>query len=134
VSTNVKNHYKTANLEKALAQLQAFCATPHPTQIEIAGIIQAFEFTFEQFWKAIKHFAENQGYLSNSPRSALKQGLKLEYFSDEKTWLKMLEDRNETSHVYHEQLAHEIYERIVTRYLPEFLKAAEKLRQSATVP
>lgn len=122
--------YKRKNLNKALDQLKQFCGTKNPGQLEMAGIIQAFEFTFEQFWKTIKWIAENQGYASNSPRSALKQGFKLGLLQDEKIWLKMLLDRNETAHVYNEELAKQIYDRIVKLYLNQFLWTSEKLSES----
>ena len=95
----------------------------------MAGVIQAFEFTFEIFWKVIRLHAEEQGLVANSPRSALKQGFALGLLDDEPTWLQMLEDRNQTVHVYNEKLAREIHERIVGRYLGRFKSTALKLRQ-----
>ncbi|MDX1657131.1 MAG: HI0074 family nucleotidyltransferase substrate-binding subunit, partial [Candidatus Competibacteraceae bacterium] len=34
------------------------------------------------------------------------------WIEDESTWLRMLRDRNETSHIYDEQTARRIYDRV----------------------
>jgi Nucleotidyltransferase substrate binding protein like len=62
------------NAETALAALQAFLATPVKTERDRAGVIQAFEFTFEAVWKLIKHVAEGEGLPAESPRRALMAG------------------------------------------------------------
>jgi nucleotidyltransferase substrate binding protein (TIGR01987 family) len=114
---------KQENLKRALTQLTEFAATEKPSKVERAGIIQAFEFTFEQFWKVMKERAEQHGFEASSPRSAMKQAYKLGIITDEAAWLQMIKDRNLTTHVYNEGLAQEIYERILSLYVPAFQSA-----------
>ena len=42
----------THNFKKTLEELDAFLKLPIQNDRDIAGIIQAFEFTFEQCWKS----------------------------------------------------------------------------------
>lgn len=42
------------NFSKALAKLREFVAMPIENERDRAGVIQAFEFTFEQCWKAFQ--------------------------------------------------------------------------------
>lgn len=108
------------NFGKALAKLQEFAAMPVANDRDRAGIVQAFEFTFEQCWKTFQQIAASQGLTVGSPRQSLQAAVQLGLIAaaDEETWLDMMRDRNVTSHLYHEAWAREIADRIVSRYLP----------------
>ena len=108
------------NFGKALSRLREFVAAPIVDDRDRAGIIQAFEFTFEQCWKAFQHIAAAQGIVAVSPRQALEAALRLKLIrhEDEESWVDMLRDRNVTSHVYQEAAVVEIAGRVVERYLP----------------
>jgi nucleotidyltransferase substrate binding protein (TIGR01987 family) len=107
------------NFGKALSRLREFAAMPIENDRDRAGIIQAFEFTFEQCWKAFQQIASAQGIVAASPRQALQAAVQLDLIdaADEETWLGMLHDRNMTSHLYQESVASEIAQRVVDRYL-----------------
>ncbi len=105
-----------ANAEAAVAKLTAFVSEPAISERDRAGVIQAFEFTFEATWKLLKFAAEREGLDAESPRRALVAAHKLGIVRDEMLWLDMLQDRNLTSHVYHAELAGRIFTAITTRY------------------
>ncbi len=107
------------NFGKALSKLREFTATPIIDDRDRAGIVQAFEFTFEQCWKAFQQIAMMQGIATASPRQALEAAVRLKLIrrEDEQAWLDMLRDRNMTSHLYQEAVAVEIAQRVVDRYL-----------------
>jgi len=85
------------------------------------GVIQRFEFTYELAWKTTKVFLEDTGIVDiNSPKAVLKEAYAQKLISDEKNWLLMLNDRNMTSHMYKEEMAVEIAQRISDRYIKEF--------------
>lgn len=101
-------------------------AEPERSEVVEAGIIQAFEFTFEQCWKLMQVRAHAVGLAANSPKASMACGLKLGLIDDEQCWLDMLRDRNLTSHTYHRQLAQEIVGRIESRYVEQFALIAER--------
>jgi len=71
--------------------------------------IQRFEFTFELAWKAVATVAQAHGVEARSPREAFKQAFALGWVTDEDVWLRMLDDRNRTTHTYNEAVAEEIF-------------------------
>ena len=81
------------------------------------GVIQRFEFCYEICWKVMKMYLENEGIEeAKSPRSTFREAFKVELIDDGEAWIDMLKDRNLTSHVYDEEMAIEIYEKIITKY------------------
>lgn len=75
------------NLNRAFQQLQEGVCIEAPSKIEIQGIIQNFEFTFELAWKTPKDYLVAQGVLCAFPREVLKQTFHYEILKDgEKGW------------------------------------------------
>lgn len=114
------------NARAALGQLEAFLSTPVVDDRDRAGVIQAFEFTFEAVWKLFKHVAETEGLEAQSPKRALVAAHRLGLIADEPVWLDMLRDRNLTSHVYHLTVAASIFTAIDQHYLAAFADAAQR--------
>jgi nucleotidyltransferase substrate binding protein (TIGR01987 family) len=88
-------------LDDALAQPK--------TEWTRGSAIQRFEFTFELAWKAVATVAQAHGVEARSPREAFKQAFALGWVTDEDVWLRMLDDRNRTTHTYNEAVAEEIF-------------------------
>jgi len=86
-------------------------------ELDRDGVIQRFEFTFELFWKTIKILLEYEGFYCAGPRSCIKEAARREFLVEGEIMLDMLEDRNKSSHIYDEQTANEIFERITDCYV-----------------
>lgn len=85
------------------------------------GVIQRFEFTYELAWKTTKEYLEDVGIVDkNSPKAVIKEAYAQKLIVNEQNWLLMLHDRNLTSHVYKEEMAQEIADRIIGCYINEF--------------
>jgi nucleotidyltransferase substrate binding protein (TIGR01987 family) len=100
------------SLNASLERLGEALAVPEDRPLAVDGTIQRFKFTFELFWTAVRRLRAGQGVEANSPRAVLQQADRLGWLDDEERCLKLLEDRNLTSHTYREGLAREIYRRI----------------------
>ena len=120
------------NFSFALKKLKEFVSTDIATERDRAGVIQAFEFTFEQFWKAAQRIATQEGLEVKSPKQALGRALELGLIevSDEEDWLMMLKDRNSTSHMYKSELAEKVCCRITGRYIALFEAANNAMNSS----
>lgn len=95
------------------------------------GFIQRFEFTYELAWKTTKVFLEDNGIVDiNSPKAVIKEAYAQKLISNEKNWLLMLNDRNMTSHMYKEDMAVEIAERISGYYIKEFELLLKELQKA----
>jgi len=77
--------------------------------------IQRFEFTVEIFWKTLKSFLkEKEGVDCRTPKSCIREYFSAGYLDEETAilLLKMIDDRNLTSHTYREEVAEEIFSRL----------------------
>lgn len=115
--------------EKAFSKLSEFLAEKNMTEATKAGVIQAFEYTYEVFWKHFQKVATAQGLETpNSPRQAFVCAFSLGLIEDEKAWIAMMRDRNETSHTYNEDVAEHIFQKIRDVYKEQFGKVLLKMK------
>jgi nucleotidyltransferase substrate binding protein (TIGR01987 family) len=103
-------------LVRATARLRQVLKEPED-DVSRDAAIQRFEFCFELAWKAIQERAREEGLDCQSPKGCLRVAFKSSWIEDEKGWLAMLSDRNQTSHTYDEDLAKAVYRRL-SNYLP----------------
>lgn len=81
------------------------------------GVIQRFEFTFELSWKLMKMFLEYMGISKlRSPRATIREAYAYGLIKDGEQWIDMMIDRNKTSHMYDEEEAKLIYQKIKNTY------------------
>jgi nucleotidyltransferase substrate binding protein (TIGR01987 family) len=86
------------------------------------GLIQRFEYTHELAWNVMKDYAAYQGNISvGGSRDATREAFKMQLFAEGHIWMDMIKSRNETSHTYNQELANEIYDKILKDYYPAFL-------------
>lgn len=116
------------NLGAGLDRLGEALQEPETTALIVDGTIQRFEFVIEIYWKTLKRLLAAEHIQVATPREALQQAYRAHWLNDEQMWLQMLKDRNETSHIYNEQMARQIYERIRT-YFPELQSTYRSLRR-----
>ena len=88
------------NFERAWLQLNAACAQSSYSELELAGLVQMFEFTFELARKTLKDLLFYEGYEVNSPRDAIRQGFAAGLIQNAELWLVALESRNRLSHIH----------------------------------
>lgn len=112
-------------LTSAITRLREVLAQPE-NDVSRDAAIQRFEFCFELAWKAIQERARDEGLDCQTPKSCLTLAFKTSWVVDEREWLAMMADRNQTSHTYDEDLAKAVYGRL-PRYLPLLEALANKL-------
>ena len=96
-------------------------------QLDYDGVIQRFEFTFELLWKTLKLFLANEGIITRSPKESLKESFRFGLIEDENLFLDMLEDRNQTTHIYSEDISKKIFERVTKNYFNAIKMLQRKL-------
>jgi nucleotidyltransferase substrate binding protein (TIGR01987 family) len=116
------------NLTRATDELRDFLTIKKPSKVERAGIIMAFEFCYELFWKTFQKQAASDGLVAGSPKQAIKAAFSMALISDDVLWLKMINDRNLTVHTYNVNLSIEIYERVRDLYAKEFDRCLHGLK------
>lgn len=128
-----------SNYRKALAKLSQAVAIIAGQQdwkegmddLMKEGLIQRFEYTHELAWKVMKDYAEYQGYTEvRGSRDAFRQALQMGIIADA-GWMDSIEDRNLTSHNYDEEVAEEVYQAIVHKYYPLFIRLEQTMSSLA---
>ena len=98
------------------------------SDLEIDGAIQRFEFTYELFWKLLRAYLQQQGIIVNTPKECFKEAYKLGILQDEETALKIVDDRNLTTHLYDQVTSREVFGRIKSVYVKLYTEALDRIR------
>lgn len=85
------------------------------------SMIQRFEYTTDMFWKVLKVYLvdfEKWGDVASSPRGVMRNAVEAKTVTEDEAELciKMVNARNETSHIYLEDVAEEIAREIPALY------------------
>ena len=100
--------------------------------MEKQGLIQAFEFTYELAWNTLKDYLLWQGIKGiTGSRDTIHEAFSNELVTDGDTWMKMMVDRNRTSHTYNEKTARVITENIEQTYIGQFIELEKKFDELA---
>lgn len=116
-------HEKYEQFESAVSRLREALEDHRSTPLSSVrdGVIQRFEFCAELAWKTMREYLLDQGYTEiNSPKAVIRQAFAYGMIEDADGWVRLMNDRNLTSHVYDEKTAEEIFRRIETVYLALF--------------
>ncbi|GAB1443081.1 nucleotidyltransferase substrate binding protein [Ignavibacteriales bacterium] len=123
MSTDIRWQQRFNNFKKALASLERFIKQGALNELEEQGLIKAFEYTYELAWHTAKDFYEYQdGSELQGSRDTIQLAFKRGMIENGEIWMRILKDRNRTSHIYDEELAKEIAGSITKDYYNEFKK------------
>jgi nucleotidyltransferase substrate binding protein (TIGR01987 family) len=124
-----KSHIKLEKFKKALIALEAiYLKPPQEDRSNIDATIQRFEFTFELAWKFLKDYFWEKDIELHYPKEVIQEAFNVNLIDHEEMWIKMLKDRNMTSHTYDERLADEIYIKIKL-YVPVLRSLLNKIME-----
>lgn len=111
---------------RALKRFSEALSIEPTDDLQRAGCIQYFEFTFDLAWKSVQAVALHYGLEPvKSPRVAFRTGFSQGWILEQQPWLEMLEARNRMSHVYSAEEALAVYD-----CLANFRAPLEQLRIS----
>jgi nucleotidyltransferase substrate binding protein (TIGR01987 family) len=117
-----------SNFQKACNLLGEAVCLEVMSALEIEGMIQRFEFTFELAWKTLKDYLEDKGFTEVvGSRDAIRLAFANGIISEGEVWMEMLADRNLTTHLYDENKANRIARDIIDSYYPCFLQLKDFL-------
>jgi nucleotidyltransferase substrate binding protein (TIGR01987 family) len=94
------------------------------------GLIQRFEYTHELAWNVMKDYAFFQGNSTvGGSRDATREAFNLQIIENAAIWMDMIQSRNKTSHTYNEEIANEIFDKIINDYFQLFLNFQETMEE-----
>ena len=128
MAEDIRWQQRFSNYNKALAQLETFIDPPALNDREQQGLIKAFEYTFELAWNTLRDLLRSQGDSSLlGSRDTLREAFRLGLIDAGEAWMRMIQDRNLTSHSYNRATADAIATQIIGSYLPCFQQLRERL-------
>ena len=100
------------------------------TDLEKAGVIQYFEFTFELAWKTMKRILRARGKDLNGPKPVIREAAREGLIDDPESWFAFIEDRIATVHTYNRKVANSIFRDLTSfaKHMDIFLERLQKLR------
>lgn len=127
-------HLRFANFKAALSTLREgveLLAGRGLSQLEQDGLIQRFEYTWEQSWKVMRDYLAEVGVQiavvnpANVTRAAFQTGL----ISNGDAWVRARKDRNIVSHEYGMDQAGRVALEVSSTYLPLLIELEQRLEQ-----
>lgn len=98
------------------------------SDLEKAGTIQYFEFTYELAWKTLKRILKARGKELNSPKPIFREAALEKLIDDPELWFDFIKDRNETVHTYNKAVANSIFSDLHL-FDQEMLKLIDRLKK-----
>jgi nucleotidyltransferase substrate binding protein (TIGR01987 family) len=107
------------DFEKVLTKLDEVLKL-EKTEINRDSAIQRFEIAVDLAWKTLKTYLEEyKGIICRSPKGCFREAFSQGIIDYDDYWIKIIDFRNQTSHLYSENLADKIYDELpkVLEYL-----------------
>ncbi len=105
------------NFERSFIFFIKICKLDSYDELQGAGLVQFFEFTFELGWKTLKDYLQEQGLDVQFLREVIKQAFAARLIENGTLWIEMSDKRNELTHTYNQQQAQRAIETICQHYL-----------------
>jgi len=136
MSQDVRWRQRFQNFDRALGLLRAALANRKLeafSELELEGLAQRFEYTFELAWKTLKDYLEHSGIVlaQVTPASVIKEAFAAKIITDGDLWLEMLKRRNLLSHTYDFHQFQTAVAALQARYLPAFEQLQVLLRKES---
>ena len=130
--TDIRWIQRYANFHKACTRLldvtEADRFLDDLSELEIEGLVQRFEYTFELAWKVLQDLLIFKGYeFMLGPNGTMKMAFEDGLIADHDGWRKMAKSRNTLSHVYDEEEVLPIVRLIYSNYAPLLKQLDESL-------
>ncbi len=98
------------------------------SELEMEGLVQRFEYTYELAWKVLQDLLIYKGYqFVTGPNGTLKMAFEDGLIANHDGWRRMGKARNTVAHTYDEDDAKEIVSQIFKEYAPLLKELDETL-------
>ncbi|MBE0645487.1 MAG: nucleotidyltransferase substrate binding protein [Bacteroidetes bacterium] len=128
-TAEIRWHQRFENFHKALTLLASACEQSEYSDLERAGLVQTFEFSFELAWNTLKDLLFHEGHDPRTPQETIRTAFTAGYLTEAEaaTALDALDKRNLLSHSYDETAAEEAVLLIRGQYAPMLLALHARL-------
>ena len=132
--SDVRWKQRFSNFKKALGQLESAVTLSDERELsalERAGLIKAFEFTFELSWDVMKDYLLESGVSGIvGSKGAIREAFSNGLISDGEGWMEMVSNRNLASHTYDDDTAENLANTIRQKYLGLFKEFSRRMKEA----
>jgi nucleotidyltransferase substrate binding protein (TIGR01987 family) len=122
MNTDIRWNQRFVNFTKALKSLKNGVESNPTSDLELEGVIQRFEFTWELAWQTLQDVLVKRGITTiKGPNPVVQEAGNLQIITNLVEWDNMRRDRNRASHTYDAVMVNEIVNKIKSDYLDLFL-------------
>lgn len=136
MSIDIRWEQRFLNFNKAFSKLNEaiqLSTSESLSELEVEGLIQRFEYTYELAWKTLQDLIKKKGFIGISgPGAVLNQAFELGLIDNPEGWRRLKKSRELTSHTYDSGTAKEIYNDIKSEYVFLFEYLQKKLEVERT--
>ena len=130
--------YRFDNYKRAFLLLREAIETLEErplSQLELEGIIQRFEYSWELAWKVMKDYLQDQGVILNTitPAATIRAAFAAKLIENGDIWMQALDTRNKMSHTYNLKAFEQAVLKIKDEYLSLFDALYERLLEESVV-
>ena len=119
----------TKQFQSALGRMEEILQSSK-TVITCDAALKRFEFTFDLAWKTLREYLrEKKGIECSSPKECMREGYRHGIIAYDRTWIDMVDWRNDIVHEYSEDYADDLYTK-----LPQVFELFRQLYRAATAP
>jgi nucleotidyltransferase substrate binding protein (TIGR01987 family) len=128
MNTDIRWKQRFVNFTKALKSLKNGIESNPTSDLELEGVIQRFEFTWELAWQTLQDVLVKRGITTiKGPNPVVQEAGNLQIITNLVEWDNMRRDRNRASHTYDAVMVNEIVNKIKSDYLDLFLDLEKTL-------
>lgn len=125
---NLIQSYET--FKKAFLKLKEFVDTDNGSEKDRGAIINAYQYTFELWWKTLQKYMQQQEMLDElGPGAVIRTAFQYQIIDNGSKYMAMLKDRNLITHTYKEDVAENIYSNIKEEYIEIFEEFIENFNK-----
>ncbi|MBO7463574.1 MAG: nucleotidyltransferase substrate binding protein [Bacteroidales bacterium] len=105
------------------------------SELEVEGLVQRFEYTFELAWKVLQDLLTLGGFqFMPGPNGVIKTAFEAGYITDHDGWRAMLKSRNVFTHIYDETEILDTVKLIYSDFAPLLKTLDDKLDSLSKKP
>lgn len=102
-------------------------------EYERDSLIKRFEFTYEMAWKLMMSYEKENGVTSIlGSKDVVRHAYNMTLIENGEAWMDMIDTRNQTSHLYDEQMAADVTDEIIHNYYPLLVGLQTKMKLLCT--
>ena len=127
---------RLATFQKAMVKLSDVVSLyqQHPlNEYERDSLIKRFEFTYEMAWKLMMSYEKENGVTSIlGSKDVVRYAYNMTLIENGEARMDMIDTRNQTSHLYDEQMAADVTDEIIHNYYPLLVGLQTKMKLLCT--